>query len=215
MKKDIFKFIIALLFASFTTASHAQWFVGSNFGYQYASEKESLNLFGTGKVCSEFSFALMFGYQTNRFAMGGRIGFAQNTATFNANEPYSITKKRTFFGVQPFVRHTFVEYGKFSMFANVGIHLFIRRIQEAPPVGFLEDRIRLGINLTPVVSYNLSQKINLEVSLNFMNLGWNREQRNLGIGNKNPNTYFGFGANSGNGIDVGAVSIGFIYNFKN
>jgi len=74
-----------------------------------------------------------------------------------------------------------------------------------------------GINLVPVLSYNLSERISLEATLNFMNFGWNRtrlthidEWRDEKITERG----FGIGVNSGNVVDVGAISIGFIYKFR-
>jgi len=126
MKKNI----LTLALISFAAVGHAQWFIGGNVGYNHTSEEKQTNPFNKEKTTlSEFSFAPTFGYQINRFAVGGSIGFVESTTISkhwwrpNSSVPWGTSSehktKTPLFGIQPFVRYTFAEWGKFSVFANV------------------------------------------------------------------------------------------------
>jgi len=217
------KFIFTSALISFVVMSHAQWFAGSKFGCQFTSEKIFGSVGKLKEVRSEFSFTPIVGYQKNKFAVGGRIGYVKKNS-FEAhgewlNDRYykhEIRIRTNRFGIQPFVRYTFVEYGNFSILANVGAHLFSESIRfEYSIFGNSKSGLCFGINLVPVVSYNLSQRISLEASLNFMNLGWNKTLLAIITRYDETKTNFGFGAKSGNVVDVGVISLGFIYKFKN
>jgi hypothetical protein len=222
------KFIIIFAFISFAMMSHAQWFTGGSAEYSSTSDK---NNNGSGSYASEskksqsgFSFAPMIGYQTNRFAFGGSIiiNTATDTDAWSSGSHRNETKdKTTLWGVQPFVRYTFMEFGNFSVFANTGLHLLTGNSKQTSNNLWTTDNeigiTSLGINVVPVLSYRLSEKINLEAGLNFMNFGWNsvteEDKQNSSNSQKTTVTDFGLGVNSGNAANVGAISIGFVYKF--
>jgi len=219
---------------SFAMICQAQWFVGGNIGGNRNSEEQASGRNNSVRtIYSEFSFAPTFGYQANRLAFGTTLNFQQHTTKSQRwsgsiwIDNTDLKTKFPFWGIQPFVRYTFVEFGKFSVYANLGMH-FLKGKNERPhtysggwgwpPITVMEpyNVISFGINMTPTLSYNLSEKISLETSLNFMNFGLNimrstydDKHRDEKITERN----FGIGVNSGNVVDVGAISIGFIYKF--
>jgi len=250
------KLIFTSALISFAVMSYAQWFTGGNIGFTHDLERREWPNHRATETLSEFAFAPMFGYQSDRFAFGASVGLVLNTATWkgeNLRNRIWITSNKdrettALFGIQPFVRYTFAEFGKFSVFANAGIHFLTGpvvlprtyhhwgprwdhysssyividpRLLWWPPYPIIVmeryDMNSFGINITPVLSYNLSEKISLEATLNFMNLGWNRTSLTPEDEFRDDKTIernFGIGVNSGNIVDVGAISIGFIYKFR-
>jgi hypothetical protein len=235
------KIILILTLISFAVIGHAQWFIGGNVGYNHNSEEQEASSNNSEeKIISEFSFSPMFGYQADRFAIGTSLSFVQNTITDKRTYWLSVwvpptveerifhderIAKITLWGIQPFLRYTLVEYGKFSVFANAELHLLTGKNEETNnhkgPFSNTTHKERFnvrtaGVNFTPVLVYNLSERINLEATLNFMNLGWNwtRIAHDRNIEQKTISINYGFGLNSGNVVDVGAISIGFIYKFR-
>jgi hypothetical protein len=236
------KFILILVFISFVATSHAQWFVGGNFEYHSTSDKDTSRGDNEKDSYSNFSFAPMVGYQKGKFAFGASFIF--NTGTEKEmlllpghwwgpgldRSPWwpplpievEATTESTFWGIQPFVRYTFAEFGRFSVFANASAHFLSGTAEQTlkysyssePVPSFHYDATSFGINIAPILSYNLSQRVNLETTLNFMNFGFNRTiKKHKEIESKDTDTTFGLGVNSGNIANVGAISIGFIYKF--
>ncbi|MCL2413744.1 MAG: hypothetical protein FWC94_00615 [Bacteroidales bacterium] len=237
------KIILTLGLISFAVILQAQWFVGGNFGYKHDFERDEGSHMRTTQTFSEFSLAPMFGYQINdRFAIGANIGFVWNKTTEkseflwgqNWTTSYEHEATTGLFGIQPFVRYTFVEFGRFSVFANIKAHFFIGSI-ERPHTYYLHwsgpgwqwpptphtvmvkyNMNSFGINITPALSFSLSKRINLEASLNFMNLGWNRTSMRRDEAHRDDKIIernFGVGVNAANVVDVGVISVGFIYKF--
>jgi hypothetical protein len=209
------KIIIASILFCLAVICQAQWFIGSGLDYKFISEKDIIAFVPEKKTYSEFFFTPMVGYQKNKFAFGGNVilGIGAEKQMFQGN---TLTRtKRGLWGVQSFVRYTFVEFGKFSVFANMGILLGMERIniyRGYNPVG----GYFYGINLVPVFSYSLSKKINLKATLNFANLGWNVlhpqvvESSDF-FTNRKTTANFGLGKNSGNITNINIATIGITY----
>jgi hypothetical protein len=237
------KIIIILVFISFATASHAQWFTGGSLDYRSTSEENSSRNNNEKDSYSVFSIAPMIGYQKGKFAFGA--SFIYNTGTEKEMlllpghwagpgwdrsllwwPPILIetksTTESTFWGIQPFFRYTFAEFGRFSVFANARVHFLSGTTEQTLKYehsddsfpGFHYDATSLGINIAPMLSFSLSEKINLETALNFMNFGFNRTiKKHKESEDKDTITDFGLGINSENVANIGTVSIGFIYKF--
>jgi hypothetical protein len=223
------KIIFFITFISFAMTAHAQWIIGGSTEYSSISNKNNFRVsaaFESKLSQSGFSFAPMIGYQINKFAFGGSIiiNTDTDTDTWLSGHYQNKTKNETIlWGVQPFVRYTFMEFGNFSVFANTGVHILTGNSKQTyssniPSTTNSEHGILyMGINVVPVLSYRLSDRINLEAGLNFMNFGWNsvteEDKRNHSNPQKTTITDFGLGVNSGNAANVGTISIGFIYKF--
>jgi len=221
------KIIITSALISLAMISQAQWFIGGSLEYNFTSKKPER---GTSESYSKFSFAPTVGYQMYKFAFGTGFVFSAGTeietrwvySGWWGPFSYDVKIESTLWGIQPFVHYTFVEFGKFSIFANAGLHILGGNRKEFNPfnssaVDLEFDITSFGINIVPVLSYNLSERISLEAALNFMNFGWNRvyQEDKANKTNTGTVTNFGFGINTGNVANVSALSFGFIYKFKN
>ena len=127
MKKCIITSTCILL----ALVTQAQWFVGGGFDYRFTSVETMQNSDFSRDSYSGFSFAPMFGYQKNRFAIGTEVVFANGTHidtvihhdSWLGIVKHNIRVESTFWGIQPFIRYTFAEFGNFSVVANIRLHL--------------------------------------------------------------------------------------------
>jgi len=198
------KLILTSALIAFVAILQAQWFVGGTFGYSYRSVSETRT--------NEFSVLPMFGYQwNNRLTVGSNVGFVGHTIS----RPFCCSSREvtrtTLWGIQPFVRHTIAEFGDFSVLANFRLHYFVGRsyfanLWDDPSAYSFGSR---GINVVPILSYSVSEMFRIEATFNFMSLGWNRNS-SPGFVERN----FGIGSNPKHLVDVGLISIGFIYKFR-
>ena len=79
-----------------------------------------------------------------------------------------------------------------------------------------------GVNVAPILSYDISKNFSLETTLNFLGLGFRYSETKTpgsSLGGyvvsetKDKSTDFGFGVNSNNLVTVGNITIGAIYKF--
>ncbi|MCL2682994.1 MAG: PorT family protein [Bacteroidales bacterium] len=239
------KIIITTALVSFAVISHAQLFIGGGIEFNSTSDKTTVSEDGYwGKVdrertvsYSDFSFAPMIGYYVNdKFAIGASIVWNKSTElekykyirpSFTDLEEEKL--ENTLFGIQPFVRYTFLQLGKFSVFVNAGAHFLTgpgkfkyteERIGSWPYSRTEEIDLKVssfGVNIVPVLAYNLTPKISLEAGLNFLNLGWNSTK--MKAEDKDKNKYennvssFTAGVSPHNVVNVGLISVGFICKF--
>jgi hypothetical protein len=207
------KIIITSTFIFFAVICQAQWFIGSGLDYKFTSEKDVFS--SDKKSYSEFLFTPMVGYQKNKFAFGGSIIFKIDVERTVVELP----NRNVVLGIQPYVRYTLAEIGKFSVFANAGIHFGYGNTRLFANKTLIEGYF-YGINIAPVFSYKLSEKISLETTLNFANFGWNtihppKTQFDPASSKyRKAVTNIGLGKNSGNVTNINAISIGVVYRSK-
>jgi hypothetical protein len=211
------KIIITLAFASFALASQAQLFVGGQVGFNSNSRK-----FDGDKTRSSSSFTLSptIGYQLDeKMAIGARINFgtAKNT-TFKWFGDNDRVTKFTGFGLEVFGQYTFLELGKFSAYADAGLRFGLSKAKTTTGSETSESNplTGFGLNIRPVLAYNLSEKITLLANLNFMGFSFDvTTEKHLNNDNKKTTeTDFGLNVNSNDVISGGNVlTIGMIYKF--
>jgi hypothetical protein len=224
--------IVALV--SFAMASQAQIFVGGSLGFNTQGGKYKPKSGSDYKFdrTTAFEIAPMVGYQLDeKLAAGLRINFASVKETeFSNGSDKDYIYKDPVFGAELFGQYTFYTQGKFSVYAEAGIGFSSSK----PKSGFegnLEGYYRystFGLNIKPVLAYNLNDKITLLCNLNFMGFGFNSMTRKDDDGNKQTNNAFGLNVNTNKLVKVGAdidltttpwdpiiytghISIGFIY----
>jgi hypothetical protein len=209
------KTIITLSTISFALICQAQWVIGSGLDYKFTSEK---NVYPYDKKSySEFLFTPMVGYQKNKLTFGGNIILKiDSERTVYDDQKRWKPNRKGLLGIQPFVRYTFVEFGKFSVFTNIGTHFGYGTTEQFADNTLIEGYF-YGINIVPVFSYSLSKKINLEATLNFVNLGWNTIRPPKTQFDPDSSKYrktitnIGLGKNSGNITNVNVISFGIVY----
>jgi outer membrane protein len=207
--------IAAVTFMVCSFGAQAQYFVGGQFGFSTTGGSEK-----TGDVTVDkpkttyFNFSPKAGmFLSEKFAVGMSLNVmtqrVKNTAGGNTT-----TDKTTSFGIAPFARYYFLQMNKFGIFAEGQIGLAFSK-SKRPSVGPDEEikATTFGLNIAPVIYYNLSEKFTLEASVRLFNFGINTTTEKDLNDNKEITNSFGFGAGLDGLVNTGNISVGATYKF--
>jgi hypothetical protein len=207
--------ISLILFASLISLGiNAQTFVGGNFGLNVThSVTDNSQTNPPSNNTFQFNITPFAGkFLSEKFAVGGAFNFSY----LIDKESSSIDTKstNTKIGIGPFIRYYPLKWNKLSVFCqgNLGVNLsFI-----SDNVGGTETNnpktTQIYLNCFPGISYDISDRISLETSLNFAKLGMSYDITKNGTSTFT-NYNFGFGGALNNIITPGAVTIGAIIKF--
>ncbi len=202
------------LFSLFCININAQLFVGGNFSVN-ASGGSFDN--GTTKTDKPSSFAFDLSPQIGYFlsdtiAVGFGLDFTYNKSKFPGN-PETISRSSSI-GFIPFIRYYAIKLNKFSIYGqgNIGLSFSRSSTKEGSTTTDGPKTTSLSINIFPGLAYDLTDKLSLETSLNFLNFGYYNSTTKEGS-IKNHSSSFNFGAGLNNIVQVGNISIGAIYKF--
>lgn len=220
MKKIFITIALALVTA---TVCNAQFFVGANLGVSSHSAKNEIDGGETVKSPSSFglNIAPKFGYYFNpKFAVGLSGSFGMIDSTIYTS-PTKTTDKYYTWSVSPFVRYAFLQFGKFSLLAETNVYVagssskYKAELSVDGP-----SSIGYGVNVAPILSFDISKKFSLETKLNFLKLSYSysktktpAEISSTGTEQNYKQSGFDFGANTNDILNVGDVTIGAIYKF--
>lgn len=227
--------------------SNAQLFVGGNLGFSTESNTYKNTADGTTYTDTDgdavkrdgttktINFNPKVGFQLNdNMSVGGTLMLGTSTSKeFDGtkdNKVYEKTSSNTI-GIAPFFRYSFVEFGGFKLSADASLPLSMRFGKTTYPdrrPNQTTDRedvknsktMGIGLNIVPVISYSISDRIDLEAQLNVFNLGFNFSSRNPypeGDNNwdeiRSNSTSFNLGVSPNNVCTTGAIQIGMIFKF--
>jgi hypothetical protein len=214
MKKIIITFALVFL----AIISQAQNFFGGNLTANFQSDtyipKTGPEIKGDSYF--DFTIAPMTGRQLNKkLAVGTRLSYTLSKDIEQDDGEWITTKQIG--GVELFIRHTFAEFGRFSVLAEAGLSLGLgnEKLTRNDYI-YIDEKISIyGLNIRPILSYNLSEKINLEAGLNFLNLGLAmRISKDKDTGDERVKPIFDLVLNSYNVTTTsGVISIGFTRKF--
>lgn len=227
----------AMMVAAVSFAS-AQWFVGGNLGFE-SSKKEfvSLNVdglldalelgVGVGDVVdlplggmelktTSYTIIPKVGYIFNEnWMVGLGVGYTntENKVSMEGGDG-EIKLTSNMFTANPYVRYTAWQVGRFSLAfqgdVNVGFgEMKLAGISEAD---MKYKKMQYGVNIAPVVQFDLSCNVMLESKFNFASLGYNYKEVKID-GEKSKNSGFNFGADSNKAFTTGDIEVGFIVKF--
>jgi len=186
-------FVIAgLIFTGMVV--NAQWYMGYRFDISAQQVKNddgdkrtsnsSIGVYAD--VGYQWSDEIDFGVE-----YGGTLGFSKNHTTD--------TKDKTAnWLLSPYMRYSLLQAGKFELLGKGSI------ILEGSKTYY-----QAGLQVAPVLAYNLNDHIALQTNLNFFSFGVSYNKVKKG----NATTNFNFGGNSNNVATLGNLTIGFIYKF--
>ncbi|MDR2907455.1 MAG: hypothetical protein LBU91_05655 [Bacteroidales bacterium] len=214
------KIIITLTFSLFAILSYAQFFVGGQLGFNSTINTAKPNV-GIEQKTRNTAFAIVpsAGYQfKNKFALGLRPNLMLQNETavnyFGSNDDYKT--KSMIFAFEAFGQYTFVKFGKWSIYADAGVGLGkgkSKMTYGSSSEDLLETTI-WGINIKPVLAYDLSEKIKLLANLNFLGLVFTSTKiEDQQTTSKTTENIFDFSVNTDNLFTIGAIQIGAIYKF--
>ena len=210
MKKTIISFIV---FVAIIMNSNAQVFVGGGLGVEFSGGKSKYGG-NSSDLPSTFAFSLspkVGFYLNDDFAIGLEVGFISETEkeTVGSTEYKDIT---TGWGIGAFARYYLLGGDKLSLL-----------LEGSASFGGLKDKTKggsttyegdpmtaLGIGVLPVLSYSLTDRLNIEASCDFLRFGFQsmtvKDADNSS--NKTTTNNFGFGVNSlgFNALPIGGFS---------
>ncbi len=195
-------FIIVSLVLTGITAN-AQWYAGGSLNFGTATDKD--NDGNKQNTVTSFGLSPEIGYYLNdRFDIG--LAFGIGTAS-TKNHTADTKRTITTWSVAPYVRYSFIQFGKFEVIGRGSLS-----VEGAKAKDESDNEIKsttFGINITPVLAYNLTDHLTLQTGLNFASIGFNSTNVKDG-GSENG---FNFGFDSTDVTTLGDITVGFIYKF--
>ena len=218
-KKISLIMLIAVLTAGL---ANAQLFVGGGVGVDFTGGKISGGS-TTIKVPSALSLEIMpkVGYfLSDDLAIGAQFGFGISSTTITKDHPLYDNKEElkiteTSWLVGAFARYRLAGTGDLSLFAEAGLdYAGLGGKAKSGSVTVEDDPTNIfRIGVLPVLSYNLSEKLSIEVSSDFLRFGFVSvtDYKNKGKESevKATLTNFGLGLNSGSDM----FTIGIVFKF--
>jgi hypothetical protein len=195
--KKVFLFVLVAVLG--VASANAQAYIGGSLGIASGTNKPEG---GSKTTSSLFSIAPEVGYSlTEKLDLGISVYFA-------SGKDGDI--KTTGFGAAPYVRYSFIELGKFSILGKASLYVEGENEKE----GSIKTAISaFGLNVVPVLAYNLSDHFVLLANLGFLGLDLNQSTYKYDGHKTSTGTNFFLGADTNTIATLGDVTIGFAYKF--
>ena len=229
--------MITVVLAAFTMMAHAQIYVGGQLGFNSSSSTFKPNDGDDERNprSRNFTIAPMAGYQVNeKLILGARLGFTQSSTTdFNWFGDDDRRDRTTGFGLDIFAQYTCLTFGQFSLLteASLGFGMANRNVRIGSNTTHAARTSAFNFEITPVLAFDLNERIRLFANLNFLSIGFTRLAVRTPGDSDDRTVYnsFGFNFNSNNvagiGLDLSNVgggdiasrshfiTLGFLYKF--
>ena len=205
---------LIVLFSLFIVSLNGQVFTGGNISLHTNGGSQNDGTTTTDKT-SNFNFGLspkVGIFLSEKVAAGVAFDFEYSRSKIPGNT--EIISKSSTFGFTPFLRYYAVKVNKFSIFGqgNIGMS-FSNSNSKIGGISNDGPKItRVYLSIYPGLAYDLSDKLSLETSLNFLSLSYNNVTSKNGSDTDKTST-FNFGTGLDNIITVGNITVGAIYKF--
>ena len=218
MKKIFFALVFAV--AGVCTAN-AQVFVGGSVGFDANFGKYKAGSSSTDKdTYSSLIVSPKVGFQmSDNMAVGAEVGISRlATKTPNYSGGNDLKSNITMWGFAPFLRYTLVEADRLSVLLEGSVGVEGGKSKSKLGSNSSDGPKLFGYSATvlPVVSYNLSDRMALELSSDFLRFGFTSLTTKDDSGStetKDIDNDFGLGINSGTGNYISAFELGIIFKF--
>ena len=217
--KKIFLSVLAI--AAMAATANAQLWFGGSLGLRHndLASKTSDTKHKAGST-NAFSFEPMVGFEFNeQLSIGGKLSFVANSQknySYDMNDKETVQKNTSSnVGVTPFARYKFAEFNKFGLVAEAGLPISYAstKTDDGSKTTKGNPQTSIGLYVEPILTYSLNDNFQLECGLNFLSLNANHSviKKRDDKKNKSISNNFNFGANTNNVVNVGNITIGFIY----
>ncbi|MDR0814555.1 MAG: hypothetical protein LBN37_02255 [Bacteroidales bacterium] len=171
------KIVLLMLVAAFGVSftGNAQLFLGGSL--KSGSSASAASTGGTtydGPSTRYFEIGPKVGYYlSDKWAIGGSVAFRIDVENTNATVNEKTTQ--TIWMIAPFVRYSFVEFGKFALMGEgvVGIAGAKNKITTGSTTTNGNPTLLFSLDIHPILAYNISDHFALEISPKFFNFGVN------------------------------------------
>jgi hypothetical protein len=221
MKKAVITFIILV---ATVTAGNAQFFVEGGLGVSFSEGEYTQEGSMTNRTSgSTFNISPKVGYWVNdRMAVGASVfyyGSTQKTAISGPDNPDPERKtelRQPRLGFSVFGRYQLLQISKFSVLAecSMGMHGNKTKQKSESITKETSSDTYLNMNMFPLISYDLTDRISLITTCDFMSLRFTSYTfKNKEIDRKTTSHGFSFGTNSSIFNSLSDIRIGFMYKF--
>jgi hypothetical protein len=210
---------VRILFLALTSILYigslkAQVFAGGNFSLTNSSESTSTGSTATdGPSSLGYSIMPKLGiFLSDKLAAGLSLEYSSNQSKTPSN--YLTLSKSSTFGFSPFLRYYAVRFNKFSIFGQGSAGMSLSN-SSSKVGGITNDGpkiTRYYVSFYPGLAFDLSGKISLETSLNFLSFSYNYLTSKSGS-DKDISSTFNIGAGPGQIFTVGDITVGAIIKF--
>ena len=215
-----------IMLITMNTVGHAQFFIEGSLGASYSVNK------GTGGNNSESTSLLNFGvapkvgyWLNDQLAAGIYMSYNRSNQTnrYRNNPDQEKQWQKSFssqFGFSVFSRYRLFYIKKFSVLAesSFGISKGIAKAKSTPTSVAIfnsSSYTSMNINVYPVVSYDLTDRISILTICDFVRLGFNTGTAKFeSTGIKNSSSVFVFNTGSNILNSLADVRVGFIYKLR-
>jgi opacity protein-like surface antigen len=208
-----YRILFVALSSFFCISLNAQFFVEGNLGFALSSHKTDNG--GTTQKSTDNSLYLAPGFGTflsEQFALGLSLDLTFSGHTYGPN-PDSKTKSASI-GASPFVRYYAMRWNKLAVFGqgNIGFAFSNSSVTTNGTKTEGPKDSNYYLSIFPGLSYDITDKLQLQTSLNFLRFGYVYAVSKDGS-TKDTNSNFYGGATLDNIVSINAITIGAIYKF--
>ena len=206
------RLFLIVLFSFIYISLNAQVFVGGSVRFNTSNIDNSA---ATTNKSSNYSFNLnpsVGKFLSEKTAVGLALDIS---LTGDKMDFITVSSsKSSSFGISPFLRYYALRWNKVSIFGqgNIGLALLNSSTKTSDVTIDGPKGTKIYLTFYPGLSYDISENISLETSLNILSLGYNYTTTKTGS-TKSKSSNFSLGGGPGNIISVGAITIGAIYKF--
>jgi len=215
------KIMITVVLVAFAVAVQAQFAVGGQFGLNFSNttlKPDDGDDFRTSRSIG-FSIAPMVAYNLgDGLILGVQPTFSLGTQTSFFPGIDDIRVTTTGVGLNVFALYTYMSIGRVNFLAKPIIGFSTSSQKRRPGSGnddydLLNRTNIFRFGVVPVVDFHVNERIMLIATLNFLDLSFRRTgTRTLANPDRRTVTNtFGFDFNSGNIVNLGGLTIGFLY----
>ena len=184
--------ILSLVFTGI--AVNAQLYMGGSFDLRFSQTKTD----NGDKETTSSTIGLFpeIGYYLNdKFDVGLDIGISSSVYNNHISDNKTTTTSWLF---SPFVRYSVIQAGNFELIGK-----------GSAIVDGSKTYTSFGIQVVPILAYNLNDHIALQANLNFLSIGTSYNK----VKDGDATTRLNFGFNANNLANIGNLTVGFIYKF--
>ena len=199
----------------------AQFFLGGSMSLNNSGGN---NQAGSTKVdknkITSFGFYPWAGYfLSDQFAVGAELDLSLSKTKVPATQAtQEVIGSSSSIGIVPFARYYAVKMNKFSIFGEgyVNFSIMSQKTSTGGTTTKLPKTTSIRVGVYPGVSYEISDKIELEAGIDLLNLSYSLvtvKDESVDPVTKNVTSTFNFGAGIDNIFNTGSISVGAIFKF--
>ncbi|MDR1679494.1 MAG: porin family protein [Prevotellaceae bacterium] len=186
--------LTAALAVATMIGANAQIYVGGSLGFDSYNEESGSALKNQFTISPEIGF-----YLSEKFDVGLDFSFS--------TEKYHNDAKGNSWAIAPYARYSFLQFGKFEVIGKAQI--YFEGDKQEDPAGNELKGTGFGLNVTPILAYNLTENWVLFTQLNCFALGFSSYTPDGG----DAGTHFGLGLDANDLYNTNNLQVGFVYKF--